>query len=84
MKFACQTDIGGDISKVVALWQDSNNLKEWQDGYQGMKHLTGEYNSAGSTYELTYIMRGKPFTLHETVLVHDFLGKTKGDMTMRK
>ena len=60
MKFTCSVDIDEDINKVIEMWQDPDNLKEWQDGFQGYKQLTGEYNKVGSTYEMTYIMRGQP------------------------
>ncbi|MEM7162532.1 MAG: SRPBCC family protein [Bacteroidota bacterium] len=79
MKFTCSVEINEHIDRVVNLWKDEKNLKEWQDGYQGMEHISGEYDKEGSQYLLKYIMRNKPMELKETILKHnlpdEYLGK---------
>jgi len=39
MKYTCSVEINAPIEKVVALWDDESNFKEWQDGFQSIEHL---------------------------------------------
>lgn len=71
MKFTCITDINAPREKVIKLFDDPDNLKEWQDGFQSFEHISGEPGTPGAKSRLVYIMRGKPMELIETVLVRD-------------
>lgn len=78
MKFECHVDIDAPRDKVVKLFDDFDNLKEWQDGYQGYEHMEGTSGQPGAKTRMNYIMRGKPMELIETVevrnLPHEFHG----------
>ncbi len=41
MKYTCTVDVNLPIDKVVALWENENNFKEWQDGFKSIEHLSG-------------------------------------------
>lgn len=39
MKYICTTEINASLEKVVALWNDEANFKEWQDDFKSIEHL---------------------------------------------
>jgi len=39
MKYTCIVEINAPLKKVVALWEDENNFKEWQDGFQSIEYI---------------------------------------------
>lgn len=71
MRFECHVDIKAPRDKVIRLFDSFENLKEWQDGFQGHEHLEGIPGEVGAKTRMTYIMRGKPMELIETVDVKD-------------
>ncbi|MCR9290538.1 MAG: SRPBCC family protein [Bacteroidetes bacterium] len=79
MKFKCQVDIDLPINKVIELFDNPDNMKEWQDGFERFEHLSGVSGEPGAKAKITYDMgkRGK-MELIETVLVrnlpHEFSG----------
>ena len=68
MKFTCSTTIQLPRSKVVELWDNFDNLKHWQDGYQSHEHLSGTPGKEGAKSKMIYAYRGKPMILEETIL----------------
>ena len=48
MKYTCTVEIDLPIDKVVQLWENEDNFKEWQDGFISIEHLSGTYNSNGA------------------------------------
>jgi len=58
MKFTCTTEINLPISRVVELWRDDGNFKEWQDGFVMIEHLSGEPGSVGAKSRI-YLKQGK-------------------------
>jgi len=48
MKYTCTIEINLPINKVVQLWEDENNFKEWQDGFKSIEHLSGTPHSKGA------------------------------------
>ena len=78
MQFSCTVDIDQPIEKVIELFDNPDNMKEWQDGFVSFKHLSGSPGEVGSTSVITYENRGKPFELIETIMVrnlpHEFSG----------
>jgi carbon monoxide dehydrogenase subunit G len=41
MNFTCSIDIEVPIDKVVALFNDTDNFKEWQDGFISYETFSG-------------------------------------------
>ena len=48
MKYTCSIEINLPISKVVQLWENEDNFKEWQDGFKSIEHLSGTPHSIGA------------------------------------
>jgi len=48
MKYTCTIEINLPIDKVVQLWEDENNFKEWQDGFKSIEHISGTPHSKGA------------------------------------
>ncbi len=68
MKFACSVDINLPREKVVALFDNPENMKEWQDGFVSFEPLFGEPGQPGATAKLTYKYGKRDMVLIETVL----------------
>lgn len=78
MKFNCSVDIKAPLEKVIDLFDDPDNLKEWQDGFESFENLSGEPGQPGTKSRMIYNIRGKPMELIETITVrnlpHEFSG----------
>lgn len=71
MKFTCSVDIKLPRTKVVALWENEDNLKEWQDGFLGFEHISGAPGEVGSKLLMKYKNGKREMELEETILVND-------------
>jgi len=70
MKYTCTVDINLPIDKVVELWENENNFKEWQDGFESIQHLSGIPNTKGAKSKI--ILDGKRrIELIETIISVD-------------
>ena len=69
MKFTCTVDVKLPIEKTIALWSDPRNLKEWQDGFISLSHLSGEEGKPGAKSRLLYKMGKREMELIETIQV---------------
>ncbi len=67
MKFTCSVTINENIDKVVAMFENPDNLKEWQDGFVSHELLNGEPGVPGSQSRFMYMNRNKPMELIETI-----------------
>jgi hypothetical protein len=69
MKFACSTDIDVPIDKVVALFNDPHNFKEWQDGFISYEPISGTPRTEGAKSKITFLNKGHKMELIETIQV---------------
>jgi uncharacterized membrane protein len=70
MKYTCTVDINLPVNKVVALWENENNFKEWQDGFKSIEHLSGKPNTEGAKSKI--VLQGKrEIELLETIITVD-------------
>lgn len=67
MKFSCTVDIDAPREKVVALFEDIDNLKEWQDGFESYEHVSGEEGKVGAKAILKYNNGKQKLELLETI-----------------
>lgn len=67
MKYNCQTEINLPVSKVVELWQDEKNFKEWQDGFVKIKHISGEPGTVGAKSKICLEQGKRKMELLETI-----------------
>ncbi len=70
LKYTCTVDIDLPIDKVVALWDNENNFKEWQDGFKSIEHLSGTLNTKGATSKIVFQDKRK-IELLETIISVD-------------
>ena len=79
MKFSCDVEIDLPINKVVELFNNPDNLKEWQDGFEGIEHISGTPGDDGAKTKMFYKSGKRDIILTETILVNDlpdeFTGK---------
>ncbi|GMN08744.1 hypothetical protein MTsPCn9_08000 [Croceitalea sp. MTPC9] len=71
MKYTCSIDIKLPIDMVSALWSNEAYFKEWQDGFQFIKHLEGEPNSVGAKSKILLQQGKRKVELLETILVNN-------------
>jgi len=70
MKYTCTVDIDLPIDKVVALWDNENSFKEWQDGFESIEHLSGSPNTKGAKSKIVFQDKRK-IELLETIISVD-------------
>lgn len=70
MKYKCSLTINLPIHKVVALWENENYFKEWQDGFQSIELLSGEPNTKGAKSKIIFAGKRK-IELLETIILSD-------------
>lgn len=54
MKYSCSVDINLPIDRTVELWENENNFKEWQDGFESIERLSGMYNTEGAKSKIVF------------------------------
>lgn len=83
MKFTCHIDINKPIHELVDLFNNPDNLKEWQDGFQRLEHLSGTPGQKGAISNLYYIMRGKEEVIQETLISMNLPSEMSGTYVHR-
>ena len=70
MIFTCTVTINLPREKVIELFDNPENLKEWQDGFYSFQPLEGKAGEKGSTALMTYFMgkNNRKMVLKETIL----------------
>jgi uncharacterized membrane protein len=71
MKFTCTVIIKLPITKVLALWKDETNNKEWQDGFISKELIEGQKEEIGSKYKILLEQGSRKMELIETILIND-------------
>ena len=69
MKFTCSVEIERPIEDVVRLFDNVENLKEWQDGFVRYEHLSGTPGAPGAKAKLIYKSGKHTMELFETITV---------------
>jgi len=69
MKFKCTVTIEQPISKVIRLFDDPANLKEWQDGFISTTVISGKKGTKGAKSLIKIKAGNNIVELTETILV---------------
>ena len=69
MKFVCSVSVNLPREKVVELWSNPANLKEWQDGFVKMEALSGTPGTVGAKSMLYFQTGKRSMELEETIQV---------------
>jgi len=67
MKYTCTVKIDAPIERVVALWENEQNFKEWQDGFESIEHLEGIPDTKGAKSKIVFEGKNR-MELTETIL----------------
>ena len=71
MQFTTETIINAPIEKVIALFDDAQNLPKWMEGLQSFEHISGTPGQPGAKSRLKFKIGKREFDLIETVTVRD-------------
>lgn len=71
MKFKCSVDINAPINRVVELFDNPDNLKEWQDGFVSFEPLSGTPGEPGAKSLLKYKHGKREMELIETITLRN-------------
>lgn len=78
MKFTTTIDINSPIDKVIALFDNPDNMSQWMEGLQSFEHLSGTPGQPGAKSKLRFKMGKREVEMIETVTVrnlpHEFSG----------
>lgn len=67
MKYKNEVIINAPREKVVELFDNPDNIKEWQPGFVSMEHIEGEPGTVGAKHKLHYKMDKRDIEMIETV-----------------
>ena len=84
MKYTSEIVVNLPRDRVIELFDDPDNLKEWQPGLQSFEHVSGEQGQPGAKSRLVFNEGGRRIEMIETIsrrdLPEEFSGtyETKG------
>lgn len=78
MKYTTEITINQPLDKVVALFNSSDNLKEWMPGLQSFEHLSGEPGQAGAKSRMVFLHGKRRMEMVETITVNELPEKFSG------
>lgn len=82
MKYTCEVEINQPVNKVIALFDNPENLKKWMDGLQSFEHLSGEPGQPGAKSRLKFKMGKREMEMIETVTVRNLPEEFSGTYEM--
>ncbi len=74
MKFSCSVTIEKPLDRVIELFDNPDNMSEWQDGYVGFEHISGTAGEPGAKSRLKYTNMELIETIRVRNLPHEFSG----------
>lgn len=84
MKYTTEIEIDLPVNKVVALFDNPDNMKKWMKGLERFDPISGTPGQVDAKSKITFRMRNRTIELIETITVrnlpHEFSGtyETKG------
>ena len=71
MKYSLDIEINKPIDRVIALFDDSDNLDKWMEGLLSFEHLSGTPGQPGATSSLKFKMGKREIEMVETITVRN-------------
>lgn len=71
MRYSCYTEINLPLARVVELFDNAANLKEWMPGLMGYEHLSGIPGMPGAKAKLRFQMGRRMMEMTETITVRN-------------
>jgi hypothetical protein len=78
MKYTTEIEINLPIDRVIELFDDPDNLKEWQPGLQSFEHISGTPGQPGAKSRLLFQMGKREIEMIETITVRDLPDEFSG------
>lgn len=75
MRFSCAVEIERPIGRVIQLFDNVDNLKEWQDGFVSLQHMSGTPGRPGARSRIIYNTGKHVIDLMETIQVKNLPGE---------
>ena len=69
MKYQLEIDINLPREKMIELFDNPDNMKHWQPGFQSFEHLSGSPGEVGARYKIIYQMGRRTIEMVETITV---------------
>lgn len=88
MKYTNEVEINLPVSRVIELFDNPDNMKHWQKGFQSFEHISGTPGQLGAKSRLKYKMGKRDIEMVETItkrnLPEEFAGtyEVKGVMNI--
>lgn len=67
MKYSISIEINKPRTRVIELFDNADNLKEWQPGLVSFEHVSGEPGQVGAKSRLQYKMGKREIEMIETI-----------------
>ncbi|MDW7661867.1 MAG: SRPBCC family protein [Bacillota bacterium] len=71
MKYKIELEINKPRDEMLVLFQDVEFMKKWQPGFRSLEVLDGQPGEVGSKSKLTYLSKGKPSEIIETIILKE-------------
>ncbi|MCG2609907.1 SRPBCC family protein [Flavobacterium sp. SM15] len=71
MKYTTEIEINQPIDKVIALFDNPENMTKWMEGLESFEHLSGEAGQPGAKSKLNFKMGKRKMEMIETITVRN-------------
>ena len=71
MKYTTEIEINQPIDKVIALFDNPDNMSKWMQGLQSFEHLSGKQGEVGAKSRLKFKMGKREIEMIETITVRN-------------
>jgi carbon monoxide dehydrogenase subunit G len=71
MKYTTEIEINLPVNKVIDLFDNPENMKQWQPGLQSFEHISGTPGQPGAKSKLKYKMGNRDVEMIETITVRN-------------
>jgi len=71
MKFTCSVTVQKPRQEVVSYFSDPKYIKEYQEGFQKIEHISGDLGQKDAVSKLYYLHGKRKLELTETILKND-------------
>ncbi len=78
MQYSCEISIDLPRERVIELFDNPDNLSQWQPTLKFFEHFEGELGKPGAKSRLIYNERGRELEMIETILVRNMPDEFSG------
>jgi hypothetical protein len=79
MKYTTEIEINQPIDKVIALFDNPENMSKWMQGLQSFEHLSGTPGQVGAKSLLRFKMGKRDLEMIETITVRNLPDEFSGN-----